>query len=235
MKSFDKHKVPLGTYYLLQQLHTLPKKKTNEQIVKEMKELLKRLTEENNRIALYATSGAGSPELWNPLKEEIMNALSHGMKFFHCLGPVICTDNEGKHASIEAYKEYPKSVELWLSRTRNPYHSKIFTPIKVNQNLFYAYGECHHKPFAKGREIYNISLEEADDPFYISKMMYIMERLDDFKILKFIRDKIISPDNIPKVTVHRLRVAYNTAEKMGESIDTLNRYDILKFSDSKPL
>jgi len=234
MKNFDKKKVPLETYYLLQQLRVLPEKKTNEQIVKEMKELLKRLTEENNKIALYATSGEGSPELWNPLKEEIMNAIGHGMKFFHCLDPVICTDKEGKHATIEAYKEYPKNVEIWLSRTRNLYHLKIFTSI-IDQNSFYAYGECHHKPLTKGREIYSVSLEETNDPFYVSKMMYLMEKLDSFEVLKIVRDKIISPDNIPKVTVHQLRTAYNMAEKMGESIDTLTKYDILKFSDSKPL
>jgi len=235
MKNFDEHKVPSGTYYLLRQLHTLPKKKTNEQIVKEMKELLKRLTEENNRIALYATSGAGSPELWNPLKEEIMNALSHGMKFFHCLGPVICTDNEGKHASIEAYKEYPKSVELWLSRTRNPYHSKIFTPIKVNQNLFYAYGECHHKPLAKGREIYSVALEETNDPFYVSKMMYLMDKLDSFEVLKIVRDKITYLETIPTVSVNQLKLAYNRARDIGKEINILTGEEILNILYSKPL
>lgn len=235
MKNFDKKKVTLGTYYLLQQLRVLPKKKTNEKIVKEMKELLKRLTEENNKIALYATSGEGSPELWNPLKEEIMNALSHGMKFFHCLGPVICTDNEGKHASIEAYKEYPKNVEIWLSRTRNPYHSKIFTPIKVNQNSFYAYGECHHKPLVKGREIYNISLEKADDPFYISKMMYIMQRLDDFEVFKVIRDKITDLETIPTISVDQLKMAYKRARETGKEISTLTSQEILGALYSKPL
>jgi hypothetical protein len=225
----------LETYYLLQQLRVLPEKKTNEQIVKEMKELLKRLTEENNKIALYATSGEGSPEFWNPLKEEIMNAISHGMKFFHCLGPVICTDNEGKHASIEVYKEYPKSVELWLSRTRNIYHLKIFTPIKVGENSFYAYGECHHKPLAKGREIYSVSLEDSNDPFYVSKMMYLVEKLDGFETLKIVRDKIKDLEAIPTAPVNQLKMAYNRARKTGKEIGTLTSEEILNILYSKPL
>jgi hypothetical protein len=196
-----------------------------------MKELLKRLTEENNKIALYATSGEGNPEFWNPLKEEIMNAIGHGMKFFHCLGPVICTDEEGKHATIEAYKEYPKNVEIWLSRTRNLYHLKIFTSI-IDQNSFHAYGECHHKPLAKGREIYSVALEETNDPFYVSKMMYLMDKLDSFEVLKIVRDKITYLETIPTVSVNQLKLAYNRARDIGKEINILTGEEILNLSKS---
>jgi len=235
MKKFDKRKVPAVTYNILQQLSILPEKKTTEQVVKEMKKLLKQLTEENVKITLYTTSGNGNPELWNLLTEEIMNALSHGMRFFHCFGPVICTDENGKHASIEAYKEYPNSVELWLSRTRNLYHWKTFLPLKTNQDSFYTYGECYHNPFSKVREIYTISLEERKDPLYASKAIYLAWQIDEFKTFRVIRDKITNPDSIPNVTSYQLKSAYDKARKMGEDINLLTDTDIFKLLNSKHL
>jgi len=228
MEKFDKRKVSLGTYYLLRELGILPEKRSKERIVDETKELLKRLVEENTKTQFLAVSGNADPEFWNPLKEEIMNALSQGMKFFHCLGPIVCTDEEGKHVSIEAYKEFPNDVELWLSRTRNLYHLKCFSVIKTSNPPFHVYGECYHQPLANKREIYCISLESNDDPFLFSKTKYFFGQLEEFESLKVIRDRVNDVEKIPTITRYQLDVAYSKAKVLGKGFNVLNSEEILE-------
>jgi hypothetical protein len=235
MKNFDKRKVPLGTYHLLHELGILPEKRTRDRIVEETKELFKLMVEENSKTSFLAVSGYGDSKFWNPLEKEIMSAISHGMKFFHCLGPVICTDEDGKHASIEAYREYPKDVELWLCRTRSLYHLKIFTGMKNNSLFFHVHGECHHKPLASDREIYYISLLSNYDPNLVSKMKYFSDVLGSYETLKVIRDKVTDIKRIPVATRYQLSKAYKNGIEYGKDITLMSSKEILDLLHSKPL
>ena len=127
------------------------------------------------------------------------------------------------------------NVEIWLSRTRYPYHRKCFTSIKNNHLFFHIYGECYHNPLVNEREIYHVSLERNADPSMFTKGKLWKEVMEDYEFLKTIRDRIDEVDKIPTATRYQLSMVYDKAKRIGKNIDLLTSDEILNLSGSKHL
>lgn len=173
------------------------------------------------KAELAAFSGEADPRIWNAIEPELREALSQGMKYTHIVGPVVCTDENGKNAILQLRKDYPDSVKLYLTRTRKPYHWARFTS-KINDagDLFFRlFGECYHEPLADTRKGYAIWLEERDDEFLPEKMTYWYNRNRDYVWLMPIMDEITSVDVVPTLTISQLKIVCERMKKEGLEFD----------------
>ena len=225
--------VSRDTYNLLLLLNVIPSEHTIPQTVENFKKALSWLVdrEEAENIESVAFSGEADPRFWNAVEKELMSALNEGMTYVHCLGPVVCTDENGRNAILEAYREYPKNVELYLSRTRALYHWSCFTRRSNRHNtlLFRLYGECYHEPLASTRKEYFIYLLSQDDSFLLNKEAYWYNRQRDYLWRKPIMDKIVDVNQVPTLTLSQLKLACNRMKETGASFNVSTAKDIMNF------
>jgi len=137
-----------------------------------------------------------------------------------------------EHGITEVYSAYPKDVELYLFRTRIPYHWHRFSIKRdSSKSIFYRlFGECYHKPLADPRKEYLIYLESEDDSFLSNKICYWYNRQRDFEWLLPIMDKIVDVDKIPSLTLSQLRATSKKVADSGRDFNILNAEEIVNFS-----
>jgi hypothetical protein len=210
------------TYRILSLLEVTPERIEIPATVEKHKRALSWMAERGFENAeLVAFSGEADPRIWNAVEEKLGEALGKGMKYTHIVGPVVCTDETGKNAILELRKEYPRSVKLYLTRTRKPYHWSRFTS-KVDgakQLFFRLFGECHHEPLAAIRKGYSIWLEENTDPFMLDKIAYWYNRERDYVWLKPIMDEVTDPDKVPTLTMRQIKIVCQKMRHEGLDFD----------------
>lgn len=225
--------VSIDTYNLLSLLNVSPQSHTISQTVENFKKAFSWLIdqEEVASIESVAFSGEADPRFWNAVEKELMSALNEGMMYVHCLGPVVCTDENGRNLILETYREYPKNVELYLSRTRALYHWTCFTRRSDGDNKFFfqVYGECYHEPLASTRKEYFIYLLTQDDSFLLNKKAYWYNRQRDYLWRRPIMDKIVDLDQVPTLTLSELSLAYSRIKEIGADFNLLTAKDIIGF------
>lgn len=187
--------------------------------------------EDKEKIELLTVSGEADPRFWNAVETELLHALSEGVTSVHCLGPVVCTDEYGKNAILEASKKYPENVELYLSRTRALYHWACFTRRSNDYNklFFQLYGECHHEPLANVRREYFIYLLSHDDSFLLAKKSYWLNRQRDYQWRKPILDRVVDVHSVPTITLSELAEAYEKMKKLRVNFNLLTAREIISF------
>jgi hypothetical protein len=185
------------------------------------------LDSEKGNKSILAFSGEADPIIWNALEGELMSAVDRGTKYIHCLGPVVCTDENGRHGILEVYKKYPEKVELRLFRTRYPYHWICFTSINDNKLFFQFKGECYHEPLTPLRKHYFISLKSDDDPHRGLKVSYWHMKQLEYRWLRVITDKVTTIDEVPTITKSQIAMIYNKLKDRGKNLDLLTSEEIL--------
>lgn len=160
--------------------------------------------EEGEKVYLLTNSGVTHPDIWNPLQEDIFRNLLMGMRFTHCTGPIICTDNNGRNCVISAYLEHPEVVSIELNRTYRPYHWIL---VGVEGKIaFRLLGECYHSPLSTKRYCYQTNSEQ-DAGLYLLKQY-------EYDVLKPIRDKPSSVHEIPTFRKSELGIVLEEIKKM---------------------
>ena len=160
--------------------------------------------EEGEKVYLLANSGVTHPDIWNPLQRDIFRNLSMGMRFTHCTGPIVCTDNNGRNCVISAYLEFPEVVGIELNRTYNLYHW-ILIGVE-GEKTFKLLGEGYHRPLSTKRYCYQTNSDQSIE-LYLSKLY-------EYDVLKSIRDKPSSVYEIPKLTKPELGVVLEKIKNM---------------------
>jgi len=183
------------------------------------------------KAELTAFSGEADPRIWNAIEPELREALNQGMKYTHIIGPVVCTDENGKNAVLQLRKDYPNSTKIYLTRTRKPYHWARFTSrINGTGDLFFRlFGECRHEPLADTRKGYTICLEKKDDAFLPEKMTYWYNRNRDYLWLMPIMDEITSVDAVATLTISQLKTVCERMKKEGLEFDLETSETITSF------
>jgi hypothetical protein len=226
-----KKQISKDTYDLLVLLRISPQEVKNSQTIKSYREVFSWLMQrrKNESINLTAFSGEADPRIWNPLEKELMEALDQGMTYVHCLGPVVCTDEKGKNVILEAFREYPKTVKLYLFRTRALYHWTCFTRRSDHdQKLFYrSYGECYHDPLPDIRREFCIYLEREDDRFSAAKTVYWHNRQLDYLWRKPVMDEVTDVKQVPTLTLSQLKAISNKIKEGKNDFNLLPAKQIL--------
>ncbi len=229
-----KNEVSGDTYALLSLLEIVPFRQSKRDRIRLYKETIRWLVDraDPGEKEMIAFSGEADPQLWNALEEELKDAVENGMRYIHCLGPVLCTDEKGRNGILEVYKEYPNDVELYLFRTRIPYHWHRFSfKTDGSEKIFYRlFGECYHKPLADPRKEYKIWLESEEDRHFSNKICYYYNRERDFQWLLPIMDKVVDADEIPSLTSSQLKRTCSTLENAGRDFNLLAAEEIIKLS-----
>jgi hypothetical protein len=215
------------TQKLLQIINKKPQELKPYESIKRIKEMFKWLSEKEGNKSILIFSGQADPIIWNELKEDLINAAEGGTNYIHCLGPVVCVDENGRNGILEAYEKYPSKINLRLFRTRYPYHWMLFTSIENNTPFFKFKGEYYHKPLVPNRKHYFISLENSDDPYFGLKVGHWYRRQQEYESLKPIMDEVTCLDKIPTLSKSRLKAVYEKIEKGRRDPDLLDSGEIL--------
>jgi hypothetical protein len=222
------------TYDLLTQLGTYPRRREIRETIRNYKETFSWIVDkkEEEKIELAALSGEADPRIWNALEEEIMAALGEGMKYIHCIGPLLCTDENGRNAILEAYREYPKDVDIYLSRIRRPYHWTCFSRKTDGESdlFFQLHGECYHEPLAAVRKGYSVCLERQDDKYLSEKVVYWHNRQRDYLWVLPIMDKVVDADQVPTLSLSQMAASYKAMAARGLNFNLSTAKEIVRFS-----
>ena len=224
-------KISADALPVLQALKLEPNYLTKSETVEELKGHFAwiRSQSPDSALSLLAFSGEADPNIWNYVEYDLRKSLDLGLIYKHCLGPVVCTDNDNNRNTIlEVFKDYPEAVELYLFRIRQPYHWTCFTS---QASLKYHFrGECYHHPLENGRGNFNITLEDEHDEFFAMKRSFWHKKQNEFKTLMPIMDKVSEIKDVPTLTESEFEKVYNNANKQKMFIEILNRDEILKLA-----
>ncbi|MCX6820834.1 MAG: hypothetical protein NT016_02710 [Candidatus Aenigmarchaeota archaeon] len=175
------------TYLLIEDAPLYEKSEVTNSI-RSMLEFGKEELENDNRIRLLANVGITEPGIWNPLKKDLYENLSLGMKFTHCTGPVICTDDNGSNAVLDAIYEFPELVSIEVNRLYEPTHWMAIE--REDRKNFRVLVEGYHEPLQAKRCLYSAGPAEPIGRYLLGQFDW------EFDVLKIVRDRP-APNDIP--------------------------------------
>ena len=168
-----------------------------QEITSAMREMLKLGKEElynGNAVRMVANVGVTEPGIWNLLKNDLYDNLSLGMTFKHCTGPVVCTDDSGSNAVLDAAYAFPEVVSIELNRVYEPTHWMFVD----GKNNFKVLVEGYHDPLQEERLLYSACPGNPIGRYLIGEFDWELETL------KLVRDRP-APREIPTIKESSLR------------------------------